>query len=59
MVQYQPKTVATEDSVDDFIASIGSESRRADAHALVQLVSRATGEAPRLWGNMIGFGRYH
>lgn len=59
MAQYQPKTVATEDSVDDFIASIGDESRRADAQALVRLMSKATGEAPRLWGSMIGFGSYH
>lgn len=59
MARYQPKTVATENSVEDFLASIDDESKRADARILVRLMSETTGEPPQLWGSMIGFGRYH
>ena len=33
--------------------------RRADAAKLLDLMSRATGESPRLYGSVIGFGHYH
>lgn len=33
--------------------------RRADAGTLLDLMSRVTGESPRMWGTIVGFGEYH
>jgi hypothetical protein len=44
----------------EFIAQIEDERKRADAARLTEMMTKATGEAPRMWGNsIIGFGRYH
>lgn len=60
MGKYKPKTTVTAVSVDDYIASIDSETRRADARALLQAFGDATGWKPRMWGpSIIGFGAYH
>jgi hypothetical protein len=54
------KTRQTAASVDDFLRQIAGEERREDCRALVRLMSRVTGEPPRMWGpGMVGFGRYH
>ncbi len=54
-----PKTVATDASVDDFIAAVADERRRNDCMALVELLRRVTGEPPVLWGtSIVGFGAY-
>ncbi|HEX5776412.1 MAG TPA: DUF1801 domain-containing protein [Caulobacteraceae bacterium] len=45
--------------VDDLIAAIPGEARRADARRLVEIMGRVTGEPPKLHGSMIGFGHYH
>lgn len=51
------KTNQTSAPVDEFIAGIDDETRRADATALVDLMRAATGEAPAMWGSsIIGFG---
>lgn len=52
------KTNPTPDSVDDFLASVADERRRADAEAVADLMREVTGVEPVLWGSsMIGFGR--
>jgi hypothetical protein len=38
---------------------VGSQKRRKDAHALVVLMERVTGQQPRMWGTVVGFGEYH
>jgi hypothetical protein len=54
------KTVPTNQSVAAFVATIADQTRRADAKALIKLMSAATGEKPKMWGPaIIGFGRYH
>jgi hypothetical protein len=53
------KTKATSDDVAAFVAAIADEEQRADAAALIALLSRLSGEPPVLWGKIIGFGRYH
>jgi len=54
------KTHKTDDSVDDYLASIADERRRADCIVLLDLMKRATGQEPALWSaGMIGFGTYH
>ena len=54
------KTQATGASVEEFIAAIESPEMKADCERLVQMMSDATGEKPRLWGpSIVGFGEYH
>jgi len=53
------KTMETGESFDSFLATIADPARRADAAALAALMTRATGEAPVMWGKIAGFGRCH
>ena len=54
------KTQATRESVTDFLAGVENDVRRADAHALVALMRRASGAEPIMWGpSIIGFGTRH
>jgi hypothetical protein len=54
------KTKPTRLSVTAFIVALTDQTRRADAKALVQLMQRAAGEKPKMWGpSIIGFGSYH
>lgn len=54
------KTEQTKSSVNAFISSIENERRRRDADVLIQLMSKLTGELPRMWGpSIVGFGSYH
>jgi len=54
------KTKPTKVSVASFIKSLADETRCADAKALLNLMQRATGEKPKMWGpSIIGFGSYH
>jgi hypothetical protein len=54
------KTQPTATDVATFVAAIPDAGRRADAEALVALMSRLSGEPARLWGpSIIGFGEYH
>lgn len=60
MAKYKTKTKVTAVSVSDFIASLESDTRQADAKALVKTFREATGWKPRMWGpTIIGFGAYH
>ena len=56
----QNKTVQTDASVDEFIASIANSRRHQDAAVLVDLFSKTTGFSPKMWGDsIIGYGQYH
>jgi len=48
-----------EADVQTYLDSVGSQKRRRDAHALVELMERVTGEQPRMWRTVVGFGQYH
>ena len=53
------KTQPTEVSVDDFLATVTGERRRADAEEALALMRETTGAEPVMWGpSMIGFGRH-
>lgn len=52
------KTVPTDADVQAFIAT-QPEARAADCQALVALMQRISGHAPRMWGRMVGFGDHH
>jgi len=54
------KTQKNDDSVDAFIAGIDDEGKREDSRTLVDMVSKVTGEEPKMWGsNIVGFGDFH
>jgi hypothetical protein len=54
------KTVPTGVDVDAFIAGVEHDVRRRDAHTLLDLMQRATGETAQMWGpSIVGFGSYH
>ncbi|MDZ5443376.1 hypothetical protein U2F26_11625 [Micromonospora sp. 4G57] len=46
----QPVTVPTEASVDDFLAAVPDERRRADAQRLRSILREVTGEPAVMWG---------
>lgn len=51
------KTKPTADSVTDFISKIADEGKRKDCFTLAELMKKATGENPVLWGSaIIGYG---
>jgi hypothetical protein len=45
--------------VQAYVEKISSPTRRQDTETLVGLMGRVTGEEPRLWGSIVGFGQYH
>jgi hypothetical protein len=45
--------------VRNYLDGVTPEKRRRDAETLLELMTRVTGESPRLWRSVIGFGRYH
>lgn len=46
-------------SVDDFIAGIEMPRRRDECALMLELMGRATGLRPQMWGpSIIGYGRY-
>jgi hypothetical protein len=51
------KTRPTDADVDAFVAAVPDERRRAEAEAVLAMMRRATGAAPKMWGpSMVGFG---
>lgn len=51
------KTQPTKLSVEDFINRVEDDQKRKDSFAILELMKKASGEEPVLWGNsMIGFG---
>ena len=54
------KTRPTNQSVDEFIASVENETKRSDCEVLLELMQQLTGESPVMWGDsIVGFGNYH
>lgn len=51
------KTKPTSVSVDDFINAIENEQKRKDSFVILEMMKKASGEEPVLWGSsIIGFG---
>ena len=51
------KTKPTGDSVEDFINKVPDEQKRKDSGVILEMMKKATGEEPKLWGSsIIGFG---
>ena len=53
------KTKANDASVDAFLQGIADEHKRADCFAVLDMMRRATGAEPKMWGDsIVGFGIY-
>lgn len=51
------KTKQNEASVEDFVNGVKSEQQREDSFALIEMMKKASGEEPKMWGSsLIGFG---
>lgn len=51
------KTKPTAASVEGFINSLRDEQKRKDSFVVLEMMKKATGEEPKLWGSsIIGFG---
>ncbi len=54
------KTLPTDQSVDAFIDGIDRQQQRTDSRIVAEIMQRATGGKPRMWGeSIIGFGDIH
>lgn len=54
------KTRPNDASVEAFINAVDHPRRREDAHILLELLQRVTGEEPVMWGpSIVGYGSYH
>lgn len=54
------KTQPTDVSISNFLATVSSPQKQADAKALDALFRQATGFNPVMWGpSIVGYGRYH
>lgn len=53
------KTKETKASVAAFLNQISDVQRRKDSQTVIELMQRATGEKPKMWGSsIVRFGRY-
>ena len=54
------KTIPTDAKVSDYMASIAKDDRRADCERILDMMTRLSGEPPKMWGSsIVGFGEYH
>lgn len=54
------KTVETDLDVTAFLKGVADPKQRADADVLLEMMSNASGEPPKMWGpSIVGFGSYH
>ncbi len=51
------KTKPTAASVEDFLNTVEDEQKRQDSFVLLEIMKKASGEKPKMWGgSIIGFG---
>jgi len=56
----QVKTVKTNASVEGFLAAVENDTRRNDSFVLLDIMKRASGAEPAMWGpSIVGFGENH
>ena len=54
------KTRPTHVDVETFLGSVENKTRLADAHTMIEMMTRITGEPATMWGpSIIGFGSCH
>ena len=58
MAKAELKTKQTSASVEDFVNGLADEQQRADSFEIIEMMKRATGDEPKMWGPaIIGFGQ--
>lgn len=56
----EPKMKQNDNSVVEFIESVESDKKKADAYQLLEIFEEVTGYPAKMWGpSIIGFGNYH
>jgi len=54
------KTKKTDNSVEAFINSVPDERKRKDSYTILEMMKKATGAEPKMWGEaIVGFGDLH
>jgi len=49
----------TDKSVDALIKTIDNDKRRKDSETVLEIMTKITGQVPKLWGSrIVGFGKY-
>jgi hypothetical protein len=57
MAKAKLKTEKTELRVEDFINAVPDDKKRKDSSAIVDMMQKATGAKPKMWGSaIVGFG---
>ena len=57
MPKAEIKTKETKASVDEFLNRVDDEQQRADSYKVLDMMRRATGDEPKMWGpSIVGFG---
>lgn len=57
MAKVELKTKKNDVSVEDFINSVDDDKKKADSKVIMDLMSKATNDKPKMWGSsIIGFG---
>lgn len=57
MAKAEIKTKETDASVEEFLNTVDDEQKRADAFKIVEMMTRITGDVPKMWGaSIVGFG---
>ena len=60
MAKATAKTVVTKQPVSSFVKTIEDPKRQEDCKAIIDIMQKATGLEPVMWGPaIIGFGSYH
>lgn len=55
----EPKTRPNDASVEAFLNAVADQHKRTDVFEVLDLMKRATGETPMMWGDaIVGFGKY-
>ena len=56
----EAKTKKNDANVESFIMQVEDPKKREDSFAVIKLMQKITGVAPKMWGgSMVGFGTYH
>ena len=51
------KTKQNDASVEDFLNTVADEQKRKDSFAIMEMMKKASGEEPKMWGgSIVGFG---
>ena len=59
MAKAEIKTKVNDASVEGFLDSVTDEQQRSDAFKVLEMMTKITGERPRMWGtSIIGFGEH-